>query len=249
MKKNINFTVKTIKGKRHLNQDALGCAFNKAQNFIAVVCDGVGSVQYSEYASKIAAETFLNEFKKTEKIETPTLWFKQTLKLALDNMSAFAKAHNYPGISTTIAVLIVIGKQFFTYNIGDTRIYAIRKFATSNEIKKYTYDHNYKNFLISRDASQEAILAAKEKWHALTNLLDEANHNLAKFDSNSGRIEQQTYFLIATDGLYAYIHDNDKYNIITSAMLIHPLKLSALIRKAYRNGSDDNISGILVSVK
>ncbi|XQP55274.1 MAG: PP2C family protein-serine/threonine phosphatase [Mycoplasmoidaceae bacterium] len=249
MKANIKFAIKSWKGKRPVNQDALGCSFNKDQDFCAIVCDGVGSVSHSEEASKIVSDTFTNSFAKTKDLTMPTAWFKETLKLALTNLKQYADKHNCPTIATTLALLLIIGKKFYCYNIGDTRVYSIKKHKLTHEIKQYSYDHNYKNFLIANDATEEEIKASEPRWHALTHFIDASNPGVAKFDVNSGEITQQTYFLVCTDGLYAYIRDNDKYDIIARIMMPTPMKLSLLMKKAMDNGSDDNVSGILVSVK
>lgn len=249
MKKRINFAIKSWKGKRPTNQDSLACAFNKAENFLAVVCDGVGSVKGSEHASRIVAKTFVDNFTITKKIDSPTIWFKESLKDALIALVKYGKEHRCPNIATTLAVLIVIDDKFYTYNIGDTRIYAIKKHKLTHEIKKYSYDHNYKNYLIAHEASEEVLEANRSKWHALTNLVDASNPKIAKFDSNSGKFDQATYFLICTDGLYGYVRDNDKYEIINRIMLPLSTRLALLNKKAIQNGSDDNISGILVSAR
>lgn len=248
-KKRIKFAIKSWKGKRAVNQDSLACSFNFENDFCAIVCDGVGSVRGSEFASKIVANTFADTFAKTRHIDAVTPWFKQTLAEALTKLTQFSKEHKLPGISTTLAVLIIIGDKFYSYNIGDTRVYAIRKHKTTHEIKQYSYDHNYKNFLIMNDADEQTIEANKHKWHALTNLIDESNHSLAKFDVNSGVIDQRTYFLICTDGLYGYVRDNTKFDLATRIFCPMPFKMTLLNQQALKNGSDDNISGIIVSVK
>lgn len=248
-KKRIKFAIKSWKGKRPINQDSLACAFNHENDFIAIVCDGVGSVKQSEQASKIVANTFADEFIKTTKLESPTAWFKQTLALAMSNLDKYGKEHNCPTIATTLALLMIIDKKFYVYNIGDTRVYAIRKNKLTHEVKKYSYDHNYKNFLIQNEASQETIDANKAKWHALTNFIDASNPKVARFDVNSGTIDQRTYFLICTDGLYGYVRDNAKYDIAARIFCPLPLKMTIMNAMAYKNGSDDNISGIIVSVK
>ncbi len=232
-----------------MNQDSLACSFNKHNDFLAIVCDGVGSVAQSEKASKIIADKFSNTFNATENIASPTLWFKDTLKAAMDDLIKYAQENQCPEISTTIAVLIVIGKKFYTYNIGDTRIYAIRKHKATHEVKKYSYDHNYKNYLLSHNAPEEKIMACKAKWHALTNFIDASNPAAARFEANSGTIDQKTYFLICTDGLYGYVHDNTKYNTIVHSVGPLSWRLGLLNHRALANGSDDNISGILIRVK
>ncbi len=245
----IKFACKSWKGKRPINQDALACSFNKDGDFCAVVCDGLGSVAGSEHASKLVSNVFADAFIKTKNLEKPTPWFKETLRLALNELNNYVIAHNCRPIATTIALLLVIGKKFYSYNIGDTRVFMIKPNDEKKEIKQYSYDHNYKNYLISEEVSEEAFMAAKPKWHSLTNYIDASNPKVAKFDTNSGEINGKTFFLVCTDGLYGYVLDNQKYDIITKLYYPTPLKSSLLNKTAYANGSDDNISGILVTVK
>lgn len=249
MKNKINFAIKSWKGKRPVNQDALACSFNKKDDFCAIVCDGVGSVKKSEYASKIVCDTFTDRFEDTQKIEQLTPWVRETLAIALKRVSDYGQNNRCPEIATTMAVLFIIDKKFYVYNIGDTRVYAITKGKTTHNIKQYSYDHNYKNFLIRKNATEEVIEANRSKWYALTNLIDASSPQSAKFEANSGTITQKTYFLICTDGLYSYVKDNSKYEIINRIHLPLSLRLSLLNKKAMSNGSDDNISGILVKVK
>lgn len=249
MKNRINFAIKSWKGKRPINQDALACSFNKRNDFCAIVCDGVGSVKGSEHASEIVANTFTDAFEKTNEIESPTAWFRQTLSEAINKLDSFGKKNHCPSIATTIALLIVIDKKFYCYNIGDTRIYKILKHKRTHEVKQCSYDHNYKNYLMSKNVSDEELELNRGRWYAITNYIDASNPSVARFEANSGKITQKTYFLVCTDGLYAYVRDNDKYELINRIHLPLDLRLSLLNKKAMSNGSDDNISGILVSVK
>ncbi|MCQ3908659.1 MAG: hypothetical protein MJ200_03860 [Mycoplasmoidaceae bacterium] len=59
--------------------------------------------------------------------------------------------------------MLIIGNKFYCYNIGDTRIYSIKKNKLTHEIKQYSYDHNYKNFLIANEASEEEIKASEPR--------------------------------------------------------------------------------------
>ncbi|XQP55568.1 MAG: PP2C family protein-serine/threonine phosphatase [Mycoplasmoidaceae bacterium] len=248
-KTKVNFTIKSIRGKRPINQDSLACSYNFNKEFIAVVCDGVGSVPGSEHASRLISHRFVTNWSKTGHIETPTAWFKETLKVAMEELIQYVKDFNTDAISTTLAVLMVIGDKFYCYNIGDTRIYGFQQHDLTHTVKQYTYDHNYYNYLVAQEASKDVINANEAKWHSLVNYIDPTSPKRAKFDANSGTITQKTYFLLCTDGLYAYVRDNEKYEIITRKYIPLALKLNLLNTKAIRNGSDDNVSGILVVVK
>lgn len=244
--KRISFAIKSKKGKRPVNQDALVCCFNQNDDFCAVVCDGVGSVRGSEYASNTVANTFADKFEETKDIENPVEWFKQTLKIALERVYRCSVARNLPGISTTLAILIISGNKFYSFNIGDTRIYRINE----NEVKQISYDHIYKNYLISKGTSKSNLEAMQNKWFALTGFIDPANPKSATFDTNSGEINQQSLFLLCTDGLYKVLNKQDIYqNTWKKKGLPLVFRASLLNHKALKKNSNDNVSNIVINVK
>ena len=244
MKRKINFAIKSKKGLRPINQDNLVCTYNSNDNFMSIVCDGVGSVVGSEYASKVVVDTFMNCFEATSKIYNPTKWFRETLKITLNNLEKVSKAKNLPGIATTLALLIVIDDKFYTFNIGDTRIYKINK----QEIKQYSYDHNYKNYLISKGVSNKALEAQRNRWYAITNFIDPQNPQLAKFDCNSGDLEKNQYFLICTDGVYSWLNKDIIFKTVNKPVPL-VVKASLLNTKALNADSNDNVSNIIIRVK
>ncbi|MCQ2957010.1 MAG: hypothetical protein MJ233_04185 [Mycoplasmoidaceae bacterium] len=85
------------------------------------------------------------------------------MQVALTELNKYIQANNAGAIATTIACLLVIGDKFYSFNIGDTRVYAFIKHKTTHEIKQYSFDHNYKNYLILEEASEEVLQANKSK--------------------------------------------------------------------------------------
>lgn len=239
------FAIKSRTGKRDVNQDALVCSYNYSDQFIAVVCDGVGSVKGSEYASNTVANTFADEFERTEKIDDVTAWFKQTLAVAIERVDRCSLARKLPGIATTLAVLIIANNKFYSFNIGDTRIYKMDK----QGIVQISYDHNFKNYLIASEASPENIKANEKRWFALTAFIDPSNPKSATWDVNSGDIKEKTMFLLCTDGVYKVLNKQILYDATWGKKgLPLVLRASLLNSKALKLKSNDNVSNIVVKV-
>lgn len=237
----INFAIKSRIGKRDVNQDALVCSFNLNDEFCAVVCDGVGSVKGSEYASNIVANTFADEFEKLQKLVNPTEWFKKTLDLALTRVKNCSIVRKLPGISTTLAMLIICNKHYYCFNIGDTRVYKI----SENEVKQISYDHIYKNYLKGKNVNID-----QKKLFALTNFIDGDNPKSAIFALNDGMIDSKCMFALCTDGVYKVLKQRDIYKSTwTKKGFPLVLRSSLLNRKAIKNNSNDNLSNVLVMVK
>lgn len=242
----IAFAIKSRRGKRDINQDALVCSYNYSNEFCAVVCDGVGSVKGSEYASNTVANTFADEFEKLEKVENINAWFKQTLDLAMSRVKTCSAVRNLPGISTTLALLVIAKRKFYCFNVGDTRVYKI----SNNDVLQVSYDHIYKNYLISLNADKETMKKYENKMFALTGFIDPTNPKYATWDLNSGDLKDKCMFLIATDGLYKVLSKYDIYqNTWKKKVLPLALRSTLLNNKALKKNSNDNVSNIVISVK
>ncbi len=242
----ITFAIKSRKGKRDVNQDALVCSYNYSNEFCAVVCDGVGSVKGSEYASNTVANTFADEFEKLEKVKDINAWFKKTLELAMQRVEKCSKSRLLPGIATTLALLIIADRKFYSFNIGDTRIYKIE----NNDVLQVSYDHIYKNYLISLNADKETMKKYENKFFALTGFIDPTNPKCATWDLNSGELKDKCMFLICTDGLYKVLSKYDIYHATWKKKgLPLALRSTLLNSKALNKASEDNVSNIIINVK
>lgn len=242
----VNFALKSRRGLRAVNQDAVACSFNHNRDFCAIVCDGMGSIDGSEHASSFVANTFADEFEKLEKIDNPVAWFRQTLPTVLERLRKHSIALGMPKISTTIVLLIITGNKYYCFNIGDTRAYKIQK----NLVKQVSYDHNYMNFLLLHGADEKTLRANEKHLFSLTSYINGSSPKSATWDVNDGVIDQKTIFLLCTDGVYKVMKSSDIYN---STWLKHgfPLALRStmLNGKALNFKSNDNVSNIVVLVK
>jgi serine/threonine protein phosphatase PrpC len=59
-----NISTSTNKGTRPINEDANFVGINKSGQYLAIVCDGIGSQDDSQIASLITVETFSKSFSK-----------------------------------------------------------------------------------------------------------------------------------------------------------------------------------------
>lgn len=164
----INFALKSRRGRRSVNQDAIACSFNHNRDFCAVVCDGMGSIDGSEYASDCVANTFADEFEKLDKIENPIAWFRKTLAFVIEKLRNYSLKLKMPKISTTIVLLIITGNKYYCFNIGDTRAYKIQ----SQTVKQISYDHNFMNFLLLHGADEKTLKANERQLFSLTSYIN-----------------------------------------------------------------------------
>jgi len=246
IKRKINFALKSKQGIRKENQDALLCAYNKSGEFCAIVCDGIGSIPGSQFASQLVSKVFTDEFKKTKIIGDVTRWCKQTLALTLKELEKTSRKLNLPGIGTTLAMAIITNDYYYTLNIGDTRIYQIDE----KEAKQVSFDHNYRNYLIRKNTPVEIIEREQSKWKCLTNFIDATHPSAAQFEANSGLITGKMMLLICTDGLYNSLTTDDIHKQLWLKKSISlSTKTNSLVNYCLKKDNTDNISCIVLSIK
>ena len=64
---------------RSNNEDSFGYTFKEDGSLLAILCDGIGGSNAGDVASKIAVDTFLEDFKNSEDLLTPQIardWIK-----------------------------------------------------------------------------------------------------------------------------------------------------------------------------
>ena len=229
---------------RKSNQDSLTYGFDRNNNLICIVCDGIGSIDGSEYASTFISNFFLNSF-LANKDNSIKVWFAKTLDASITQLKTIAIKKQKLDISTTLAILIIKNNYFYVFNIGDTRIY---KVSQNNQINQLTIDHNFKNYLIQQNASTTVINNNKYRWFSLTSFIDPSNRNAARFYFASGKLSFNSQFILCTDGVYNYVSKNDLL-LILNQQDTHINKSLMLNKLALENGSKDNVSNIVVQLK
>src|SRR5215469_13138883 len=117
---------------------------------IFVVSDGMGGQQAGELASKIAVDTVLGYYREApdttsdgvqrfEGVSERAAELAAAIQLANQAIhEAGARDVTIAGMGSTIVAVVAQGNQFSIANVGDSRIYLIRK----NEVAQLTQDHS-----------------------------------------------------------------------------------------------------------
>src|SRR5579872_3137527 len=136
----------------------VGCVrANNEDNFgydlrhgIFVVCDGMGGQQAGEVASRVAVDTVLSYFREArndapvgaarfEGVSPRAVSLASAIQLANQAIhESGARDLQHSGMGSTIVAVAVEGNLFSVANVGDSRIYLIRK----NEVVQLTNDHS-----------------------------------------------------------------------------------------------------------
>ena len=237
---------------RERNEDRYLC--NKEERLF-LVADGMGGHASGDEASRLAVEA-VEEFilrSRTEEIKWP-IRLRKNLSLEQNRLLAGviyanrrireASSQNpaMKGMGTTILATIVEDDHLTVVNVGDSRLYRIRK----GQMEQVTRDHSVvaeqeRNGMLTQDE------ARRHPWrHILTAALglDEK----PKVDLHAIKILPEDLFLLCTDGLYNMLSNEEMLATVSGIRDKSLYKIGiSLVLKANLAGGADNIAVVLLA--
>jgi protein phosphatase len=218
---------------------------------VFVVCDGMGGQQAGELASKIAVDTMLEFFRQNSGAVPPVggASFEGVSPRAVALASAVQTANqaihesaaqdpNHRGMGSTLVAVAVEGGIFSIANVGDSRIYLIRK----NEVVQLTNDHS----LVMEQVRRGLITIEEAQNSKMQNVIiralgteDSVEPDLADHELNSGDV-----LLLCSDGMSRYVTEEKMAELTNQESL--DKACADLIEAAKGGGSDDNITCLLL---
>jgi len=217
---------------------------------IFVVCDGMGGQQAGELASKIAVDTVLDHFRQDhstapvggvgfEGVSSRAVSLATAIQLANQAIhESGARDPNHAGMGSTIVAVAVDGNLFSIANVGDSRIYLIRK----NEIVQLTNDHS----LVMEQVRRGLMTLEEAEQSKMQNVIVRAlgTDDTVEPDLADHEFQTDDVLLLCSDGMSRYVKDEK----LTEAVNQESLEKACtdLIEAAKSGGSDDNITCLLV---
>ncbi|MDR2823436.1 MAG: serine/threonine-protein phosphatase [Mycoplasmataceae bacterium] len=250
----LNYSIHTNKGLRAINEDASWIGMNKSGQYLAIVCDGIGSQDDSQIASLVAVEVFAKSFEKKRRIRNCDLWFKKTLRTAYNRITELSKKNlNSKKIGTTLLLSIIEEDKARTFNLGDTRLYWYS--LNDNMWSQVTRDHNLYNYFLDLHKEDKTIqineLCAKHKDQllALTRCLESGTNSHLHYDVYDTVLQSGDVLFLATDGVYHYIKNDDISAVIKNNSDNFASISKTIIQKALDNKSNDNLTSIVIEFR
>jgi len=191
-------------------------------SILAVVCDGVGSMNDGAYASMEAVRLLSGWFSEITDIQRAGLRLRD--EVFLINAKIVADT-NEKGVitATTLSVLMMADRQYYIVHAGDSRIYCV----DSAGLQPLTVD------TVTETGKLTAFIGRRE------------NPELYYAEG----VADNDVFLLCTDGLYKRVDDRTIFmNIDTGSRKALCKSLKALSDLAIRQGESDNISIAIVKI-
>jgi len=217
---------------------------------IFVVCDGMGGQQAGEIASKIAVDTLLDYYRQDrstqdvggssfEGVSQRAVALATAVQLANQAIhDAGARDIHVQGMGSTIVAVAVEGNLFSIANVGDSRIYLIRK----NGVVQLTNDHS----LVMEQVRRGLMTLEEAEQSKMQNVIVRAlgTDETVEPDLADHEFVPGDVLLLCSDGLSRYVKEEKLAEAANQESL--EKACADLIEAAKSGGSDDNITCLLI---
>jgi protein phosphatase len=202
--------------------------------FKVILCDGTGSSEDGNLASKLSCDYF-------KKISLYDLRTEDSIKHHLMKLNDNI-LHNKKQVEskTTIVGMVHFEDYYIVLNIGDSRLYRYK----NEDLNQISYDHTYANKMYKMGLGDEFN---RNEHKVVTELL--GNENLKSESIHlikvSNLFQSKEVFLLCSDGLSDFVDEDTIKNILKQFDDAKEIG-NALYQESLKNDSLDNISIVVI---
>lgn len=197
---------------------------------ILAVCDGMGGEKNGEKASYMVVDCMRENAEKIVCAATKEIQHNCVQKY-IDNVNLTLN-QEFERSGTTLAMAVITENEIYCYNVGDTRIYSMKK----NRLVQVTNDHS---IYVLADSSK-----GKYKRKKLTRCIGIGDCCKADWYRLKN---QKMRLLICSDGLYDMLSDSEISDVLQQAITVADIS-DKLIKMALEKGGKDNVTVIVVDI-
>lgn len=229
----VRFGGYSTKGKKALNQDAFAASHpsgteRQYKGAAAAIADGVSSCEDSHIASQTAVTGFIEDY-----LSTPPSWsVGHSASRVLTGLNRWLYHENQSRMGhresmlTTFSAVVVKSSTVFCFHVGDSRIYHL----CDGELEQLTSDH---------------VLTTKNDEY-LSRALGADSH--LEVDFFKCVLNQHDRLLLTTDGVHGHLPLARIKQLLGNRSQSVEDIAQHIVDEAYENGSDDNLTALIVEV-
>ena len=229
---------------RKQNQDYYRHRALSENQFLAVVCDGMGGSRSGDVASRLASEVFLQDVEQSVCPDMEQSEIVQMLVAAIKsaNRAVYEQSQvspDFSGMGTTLVAVYLQNDDAYVVNVGDSRCY----YVAHDEISQITEDHSVVGLMVARGQ----ITEEEARNHPNNNLITRAvgTEPNVECDCFYLRLDQGDYLLLCSDGLS---------NMVTKPEILYETTHGGdgteicrrMIEIAKKRGAPDNVTAVLM---
>jgi serine/threonine protein phosphatase PrpC/CRP-like cAMP-binding protein len=237
--------------KRKHNEDS--CFADDAMG-LYIVADGMGGHAAGEVASAQAVKSIrealaegkpvLESFSRAPTLEArehvAQLMEKAILRACADIHALAVSDLGKRGMGTTVVALLVAGKKAVVGHVGDSRVYLYR----SGRAHQLTEDHTIIQEQLKRGLiTKEQVPTAGNK-NVITRAV--GLQPSVAVDTLVTDVLHGDLFLLCSDGLHGYLHDDELAQLLAQEL---PKLPDLLVDLANQRGGKDNVTAVCIGVE
>lgn len=245
---------------RKANEDAFGIKAIASNAVLAVVCDGMGGLNFGDVAAKLALQSFTDTVVRlcAPHVKNGKLSLSES-EAALILTNAITVANNRvvnkqeeidvsEGMGTTLVAALVQngGSQISWANIGDSRLYTV----DSRDMLQVSKDHSYIQYMLDRGKLTLEEAKKSKKRHLITRAIGIDVYCEPDVDTFPLSAEEvtDTKIILCSDGFSNSLDEKECAKTVMNPALTVEEKVNALIDTAKRNDGNDNITLIMIEL-
>jgi len=231
---------------RTQNQDSYQIEELDRNTKLCVVCDGMGGAKSGNIASTLAIDVFVQEVKRSWNPSMTRTKIDQMLRGAvkLANFTVFDQAaqfEDFTGMGTTLAGVLVSGKNVSVVNVGDSRVYAI----SSSGIQQITKDHSLVQMMVERGELSPELARTYPGKNFITRAI--GTDTVVECDLYHLQLDKGDCLLLCSDGLSNMMDDQEILFEVVHGVNKQQC-CQRLLDIAKNRGAPDNVTSILVQL-
>lgn len=213
----------------------------RGRGAVAVLADGVGGLHKGEVASRLAVEMALKTFREALGENTPQQLITQMFNAA--NIAVYDKGmedHGKARMATTLAIVVLRNSEIIVGNVGDSRVYLVRK----AECRQLSTDHTYTSMQQKFGLISENDAKTSENRSILTRSVGQ--EPVIRVDVEAATAFKGDRVVLCSDGLYSYVADSEIADIVSRLSPAQACR--QLVALAEQRGTTDNLSVQVVQI-
>jgi len=239
---NLYINGKTLQKKKE-NYDFLYSGICEKNQQMYAVCDGMGGTDYGEVASMAAVKALSGMQKDFHRLPFDKEWLKTSI-ISLNQRvyHSLRKKSSSTNGGTTIACVCIDKQRFVSINIGDSRIYLLRK----KRLYRLSKDHTEVQRMVDLGFLTPQEAENHPQKHVITKHLGMApkHGEIEATQSKQYRFRRNDVVILCSDGLHDMLSEDSIRNIVLNGG-----KASQLVDAALDAGGFDNITVITLHVE
>lgn len=244
-----DYAAVSITGTRNAQEDSFYASIS-GDTLVCILCDGMGGLSGGKIASETAIRCFLESLHSASKFSDMNDFFLSAIDIA-DETVFFLKGYDGKKLNagTTMVAALLYEYTLLWMSVGDSRIYIYR----GNELLQLNKDHTYKSQL---DEMKERNIISEELYNtelsksdALVSYIGMGGVVQTDICANPISLEKDDVVLLASDGVYKTIDENEIVQILCSKTDSKHMTKALINKISDKNlQNQDNASAILIKV-